>query len=305
MRCQAPGSAWREPVAPRGLAWPAACLRSAPPSSLAWWRVPARASGCSVPSSSGCGGAADPRRAGSRRSAAQIEAKKGRERVLTTTIAGYTSRIDSCRATSPALQERQTRIQADLDAKRAELARIQDELREERIRLPAARAARRGARRAQRAPRRALQGRQARRRHGDPRVRRLRRPARADGVHPARLPAGRAHHRPRPARQGGGDRDGQARSTGSRQRQREVTAIVARRDRRSPTSRAAWSTGAQQYADVRADKHERARLDARRPPRRSRATSRALESEQAQIQARLAGGPGGPAPARSARAPGS
>jgi len=70
----------------------------------------------------------------------QIEAKKGRERVLTTTIAGYTRRINVLQADINVLQNRQARIQADLDAKLAELARIQERLRQERIRLARLRA---------------------------------------------------------------------------------------------------------------------------------------------------------------------
>jgi murein DD-endopeptidase MepM/ murein hydrolase activator NlpD len=58
----------------------------------------------------------------------QIERKKGTERVLSTDIAAYTRKIDG-------LQERQSRIQADLDAKMAELVRLQDDLRDERARL--------------------------------------------------------------------------------------------------------------------------------------------------------------------------
>ena len=65
----------------------------------------------------------------------EIDKDKGRERVLTTTISGYTERIDTLQGDITVLEGRQARIQADLDAKRAELARLQDELRRERIRL--------------------------------------------------------------------------------------------------------------------------------------------------------------------------
>ncbi len=64
-----------------------------------------------------------------------IEQKKGRERVLTTTISGYTQRINALQGDITDLQTRQVRIEADLTAKRAELERLQDLLREERIRL--------------------------------------------------------------------------------------------------------------------------------------------------------------------------
>jgi peptidoglycan DL-endopeptidase CwlO len=64
-----------------------------------------------------------------------IERKKGKERVLTTTISSYTKRINSLQGDITTLQTRQARIEADLTSKRAELARLQDQLREERIRL--------------------------------------------------------------------------------------------------------------------------------------------------------------------------
>jgi murein DD-endopeptidase MepM/ murein hydrolase activator NlpD len=65
----------------------------------------------------------------------QIERKKDREHVLTTTISAYTKRINALQGDITTLQSRQVRIEADLTSKRAELARLQDRLREERIRL--------------------------------------------------------------------------------------------------------------------------------------------------------------------------
>jgi murein DD-endopeptidase MepM/ murein hydrolase activator NlpD len=65
----------------------------------------------------------------------QIERKRDRERLLTTTIAGYTNRINVLEDDITVLQARQIRIETDLANKRAELARVQDELRRERIRL--------------------------------------------------------------------------------------------------------------------------------------------------------------------------
>jgi murein DD-endopeptidase MepM/ murein hydrolase activator NlpD len=65
----------------------------------------------------------------------EIQQDKGKERVLTTTISGYTSRINTLQDDITVLQTQQVRIQTDLDAKRAELARIQDDLRQERIHL--------------------------------------------------------------------------------------------------------------------------------------------------------------------------
>ena len=79
---------------------------------------------------------------------------------------------------------------------------------------PAARPAGRGARGALQAARRALQGRPARPRDRRARVQRVRRPARAHGVHAARLRPGRAHHRRR--------RDGEGRRHGDREAARQA-----------------------------------------------------------------------------------
>src|SRR5262245_11622813 len=65
----------------------------------------------------------------------EIARKKGREHVLTTTISGYTRRINALQDDINVLQLRQTRIETDLANKRAELAKIQDDLRRERIHL--------------------------------------------------------------------------------------------------------------------------------------------------------------------------
>jgi murein DD-endopeptidase MepM/ murein hydrolase activator NlpD len=65
----------------------------------------------------------------------KIDRAKGKERVLTTTISGYTTRINRLQEDITVLQGRATNLQVDLDAKRARLARIQDELRQERIHL--------------------------------------------------------------------------------------------------------------------------------------------------------------------------
>jgi murein DD-endopeptidase MepM/ murein hydrolase activator NlpD len=69
-----------------------------------------------------------------------IEKKRSRERVLTTEISGYTRRINVLADNITQLQARQTRIETDLANKRAELARVQDELRRERILLARLRA---------------------------------------------------------------------------------------------------------------------------------------------------------------------
>ncbi|MDP9293050.1 MAG: peptidoglycan DD-metalloendopeptidase family protein [Actinomycetota bacterium] len=70
----------------------------------------------------------------------QIAKKKGRERVLSGTVARYSRRIGSLQSDITTLQRRQISIQADLDVKRAELDRIQESLRQERIRLARLRA---------------------------------------------------------------------------------------------------------------------------------------------------------------------
>jgi murein DD-endopeptidase MepM/ murein hydrolase activator NlpD len=65
----------------------------------------------------------------------KIGRKKGAERVLSSQIAGYTRRIERLQGRITTLSTRQARIQADLDAKRAELERLRDGLRTERARL--------------------------------------------------------------------------------------------------------------------------------------------------------------------------
>jgi murein DD-endopeptidase MepM/ murein hydrolase activator NlpD len=65
----------------------------------------------------------------------QIERKKDKERVLTTTISAYTKRINALEGDITRLQSRQVQLEADLTRKREELARLQDLLRDERIRL--------------------------------------------------------------------------------------------------------------------------------------------------------------------------
>ena len=65
----------------------------------------------------------------------RLEARRGRERVLSGDIAAYSRRINRLQDDIAGLQRRQVRIQADLDAKRAELIRIQAALRRERARL--------------------------------------------------------------------------------------------------------------------------------------------------------------------------
>ena len=64
-----------------------------------------------------------------------IGKRKGKEKVLSSTIAGYSRRIGTLQEDIGVLQRKQVSIQGDLDAKRAELAKIQARLRAERARL--------------------------------------------------------------------------------------------------------------------------------------------------------------------------
>src|SRR3954447_20563855 len=70
----------------------------------------------------------------------QIAWRKGRERVLSSDVAGYTRRINALQSDITVLETKQARLQASLDGKRAELARIQEDLRRERLRLARLRA---------------------------------------------------------------------------------------------------------------------------------------------------------------------
>jgi murein DD-endopeptidase MepM/ murein hydrolase activator NlpD len=70
----------------------------------------------------------------------QIQWRKGRERVLASDVAGYTNRIDTLQGDITELQREELRLQANLDAKVAQLERIQRRLRSERARLARLRA---------------------------------------------------------------------------------------------------------------------------------------------------------------------
>jgi murein DD-endopeptidase MepM/ murein hydrolase activator NlpD len=70
----------------------------------------------------------------------QIAWRKGRERVLSSDVAGYTRKINQLQGDITVLQTKQVRLQTSLDSKRAELARIQEDLRRERLRLARLRA---------------------------------------------------------------------------------------------------------------------------------------------------------------------
>ena len=64
-----------------------------------------------------------------------IGRKRGTERLLTTQISAYNQRIGALQGKISTLTVRETRIEADLDRKRAELQRLQSELRFQRARL--------------------------------------------------------------------------------------------------------------------------------------------------------------------------
>jgi len=65
----------------------------------------------------------------------QIAARKGRERVLASDVAGYSQQIGSLQGDITELQREELELQADLDAKVEQLERIQRRLRSERARL--------------------------------------------------------------------------------------------------------------------------------------------------------------------------
>jgi murein DD-endopeptidase MepM/ murein hydrolase activator NlpD len=218
----------------------------------------------------------------------QIEAKKRRERVLTTTIAGYSDRINDLQGDITGLQSRQIQIEADLTRKRAELARLQEELRRERIHLVRLRA-------------RLAESRAA---LGDRLVQRYK--ADEPDVVTVILEADgfadlleRTEFMERVSQQ---DRRiiervrlAKAESVAAERRldtletrQREVTAIVERRRQEVVEVKDRLVDQRQQYAGVRADKH--AALVSTRDDRQELETHLAsLEREQAKVQARLAG----------------
>jgi len=70
----------------------------------------------------------------------QVQSKKQKEGVLTTTIQGYDNRIDSLQGEITNTEQRLGVVQQDLDSERAELERVRDELEGARDRLERARA---------------------------------------------------------------------------------------------------------------------------------------------------------------------
>jgi murein DD-endopeptidase MepM/ murein hydrolase activator NlpD len=224
----------------------------------------------------------------------EIERKKDKERVLTTTIEGYTERIDDLQGDITSLQARQIRIETDLAAKREELDRIQDDLRAERIRLVRLRA-----RLAE--SRAALSERLVALYKADQpdvvtvilesdgfadmleRTEFMQRVSEqdlriVDRVRTAKLESVAAERKL--------DR--------LEQRQKEVTAIVARRHQEVVEVKDNLVQQREQVADVRATKHQ-ALVSTREDRKALENHLASLEKEQAKIQARLAGGSGSPA----------
>jgi murein DD-endopeptidase MepM/ murein hydrolase activator NlpD len=74
------------------------------------------------------------------RKRAEIEQRRGKERVLTTDISAISRRIGALQGDITVLQSKQVRLETDLAAKREQLARIQEELRRTRLRLAQLRA---------------------------------------------------------------------------------------------------------------------------------------------------------------------
>lgn len=229
----------------------------------------------------------------------QIQAKKRRERVLTTTIAGYTSRINVLQGDITTLQARQVRIETDLARKREELARLQDALRKERIRLVRLRAKLAEAKAAL-AERLVelykadqpdmvtvileaegfadlLERTEFMQRVGEQDARIIDRVRRAKAASVA----------------------AEKRLDRLEQRQREVTAVVARRREEVVAIKERLVERRDEYQDVRSDKHQ-ALVSTRADRRELEGHLAALEKEQAKVQARLAaaasagGAPAGP-----------
>jgi murein DD-endopeptidase MepM/ murein hydrolase activator NlpD len=224
----------------------------------------------------------------------EIERKRDRERLLTTTIEGYTDRIDDLQGDITSLQERQIRIEADLTQKRDELARIQEDLRKERIRLVRLRA-------------RLAESRAAL----SERLVALYKADQPDVVTVILESDGfadmleRAEFMQRVSEQDLRivDRVRTAKResvTAERkldtleQKQKEVTAIVARRHQEVVEVKDSLVDRREQFADARATKHQ-ALVSTREDRRALEDHLAALEREQAKIAARLAGGSNTPA----------
>jgi murein DD-endopeptidase MepM/ murein hydrolase activator NlpD len=218
----------------------------------------------------------------------QIETKKKRERVLTGTIEGYSRRIRVLERDITTLRTRQAAIEADLGRKRAELTTIQRELRSERARITRLRA-------------RLLEARAAL----SERLVYLFKADEPDVVTVVLESEGFADLLQRTsfmqrvsqqdariidrARDAKADAEAaEKRLDRSEARQREVTAIVARRREEVAAIKARLVERSSQYRDVRSNKRE-ALVETRTDRKKLEGHLAALEKEEAQVRARLAG----------------
>jgi murein DD-endopeptidase MepM/ murein hydrolase activator NlpD len=217
----------------------------------------------------------------------EIERKKERERLLTTTISSYTKRINLLQGDITTLQSRQVRIEADLTRKRAELERLQDLLRKERIRLVKLRARLAEARTA-------LSNRLVELYKADKpdvvtvileadgfadlleRTEFMQRVSQQDARIIDRVRAAKAEAVAT-----------EKRLDGLEDRQREVTAVVARRHQEVVAIKERLVERREEYQDVRSDKNQ-ALVSTRADRRDLEGHLASLEKEQAKIQARLA-----------------
>ena len=218
----------------------------------------------------------------------QIETKKKRERVLTGTIEGYSRRIRVLERDITTLRTRQATIEADLGRKRAELTTIQRDLRSERARITRLRG-------------RLLEARAAL----SERLIYLFKADEPDVVTVVLESEGFADLLQRTSfmqrvsqqdariidRARDAKADAQAaekRLDRSEARQREVTAIVARRREEVAAIKGRLVERSSQYRDVRSNKRE-ALVETRTDRKRLEGHLAALEKEEAQVRARLAG----------------
>ncbi len=218
----------------------------------------------------------------------QIESKKKRERVLTGTIEGYSRRIRVLERDITTLRTRQATIEADLGRKRAELTTIQRDLRSERARITRLRG-------------RLLEARAAL----SDRLVYLFKADEPDVVTVVLESEGFADLLQRTSfmqrvsqqdariidRARDAKADAQAaekRLDRSEARQREVTAIVARRREEVAAIKGRLLERSSQYRDVRSNKRE-ALVETRTDRKKLEGHLAALEKEEAQVRARLAG----------------
>ncbi len=218
----------------------------------------------------------------------QIESKKKRERVLTGTIEGYSRRIRVLERDITTLRTRQATIEADLGRKRAELTTIQRDLRSERARITRLRG-------------RLLEARAAL----SERLVYLFKADEPDVVTVVLESEGFADLLQRTSfmqrvsqqdariidRARDAKADAQAaekRLDRSEARQREVTAIVARRREEVAAIKGRLVERSSQYRDVRSNKRD-ALVDTRTDRKTLEGHLAALEKEEAQVRARLAG----------------